>query len=171
MSSLPGSVTCASKTRDSASSPVGMTVNAIVGATLGTVTDDSLVFVSSPSLTSSNAVPVQSSPHVYVATGSGEYAVSQMPSPSKSHRYVRASPSGSVEADASKTTMPPSSWGPFRPKLASGGRLLFGLVVAYHRSPVGSGYPVSAYAKWGSPTESIAREIWSPLFICLSISE
>src|SRR3990170_4137180 len=86
--------------RVSASSPEGMIVKSIAGATLLTITDASDVSVRLPSLTSTRAFPVQSSPHRWAAGGSGDHAVSHVPSTSKSQRNVSGFPSGSDEAPA-----------------------------------------------------------------------
>ncbi|TLZ65011.1 MAG: hypothetical protein E6K13_00530 [Methanobacteriota archaeon] len=67
--------------------------------------------VRSPSVTSTTTVPEKSSPHVYVVADSEDHAVSHVPSPLKSQRYWRESPSGSEDPDASSGTVVPSGTG------------------------------------------------------------
>src|SRR5213593_2727896 len=59
------------------------------------------VSVRSPSVTSTKTVPEKSSPHVYVIADWEDHSVSHVPSPLKSQRYWRESPSGSEDPDAS----------------------------------------------------------------------
>src|SRR5437879_11006766 len=93
------------------------------GLTLNTVTDVSAVLFSSPSVTSTRTIPVQSSPHVYVGVAFGDQGVSQVPSPLKSHRNCRGSSSESEEPLASNVTGVPSGTEPTGAITASGGLL------------------------------------------------
>src|SRR3972149_1807754 len=91
-----------------------MVVKSIEGATLFTATGAQLVSVRFPSLTSRHAEPDQSSPHTCDAVELGDHAVSHVPSASKSHRNVSASPSGSDEVPPLNVTGVPSypTYGP-----------------------------------------------------------
>src|SRR2546428_5326571 len=102
-----------------------------VGLTLITVTDVSAVLLSSPSVTSTRTIPVQSSPHVYVVIGFGDQGVSHVPSPLKSQRNCKGSSSGSEEPLASSVTDVPSGTEPTGAIAATGGLLRIVVSVAF----------------------------------------
>src|SRR5437867_94294 len=130
ISSLPGSVMWIEYAIPpvTPSSPASWIVTSAEGATLYTMTWAVAVEVNSPSRTSTTGSAPKSSPHVWVTTASGPQSMSQVPSPSKSQRYWSASPSGSVEALAFRTTGVPSGTVAGAERIAFGG--LFVVVVS-----------------------------------------
>ena len=75
---------------------------------------------SSPSRTSTTALPAQASVHVQLASGLVDQSASQVPSPLKSQRYSSGSPSGSLELEASNRRLPSSAPGETAPARAVG---------------------------------------------------
>src|SRR2546426_12361947 len=76
------------------------------GAAFTTRTLASAAATRVPSVASTRAVEDQSSPHTCLVVPLGDQFVSQLPSPSKSQRYCKASPSGSEATTISSIGLP-----------------------------------------------------------------